>query len=62
MKLDRLGDALAAALVVYAYLDEHPAARARLWLAVQRGAAWTATRFGRLAITAELAYRREVGG
>lgn len=60
--LEQVGDLITLALVLYAYLDENPQARARIWLRVQRGSSWAASRLGRLAMRAELAYRREVSG
>lgn len=49
-----------AALILHTYLSENPSARAAVWLRVQRVASWSAMKLGRLAIAAELAYRKEV--
>lgn len=57
---DGVAQLVTAALIVHAYLSEHPEARAAIWLRVQKTAAWGAMRLGRIAMTAELAYRREV--
>lgn len=57
---DSVAQLLTAALVLHAYLAEHAEARAAIWLRVQRTAAWGAMRLGRIAMAAELAYRREV--
>lgn len=58
--VDGVAQLVTAALIVHAYLSEHPEARAAIWLRVQKTAAWSAMKLGRLAIAAELAYRREV--
>ncbi|NUT27678.1 MAG: hypothetical protein HOV84_17435 [Streptomyces sp.] len=60
INVDGVAQLVTAALIVHAYLAEHPEARAAIWLRVQKSAAWSAMKLGRLAMTAELAYRREV--
>lgn len=57
---DDVGQLLTIAFFAYTYLDENPQARARIWLRIQKVCQWGAVKLGRAAMTAELAYRREV--
>jgi hypothetical protein len=59
LNTDQVAQLVTAALLVHAYLEENPQARARIWLRVHRVCTWGAYRLGRIAMTAELAYRRE---